>query len=200
MDAYKLPDQFVLKCTHDSGSVVFCKDKATFDKEAARQKLNQGLATKQFYLSREWPYKNVVPRIICEMLLVDGQSDDITDYKFMCFSSKVKMIMVITERHSSTGAKANCYDKYWTLLSVRDASFPNNPKPDIKPGKLNEMIHLAEILSAGMPHVRVDLYYLENRIYFGEMTFFDSGERKFFYPYEFNIQMGEWLQLPEKMK
>lgn len=200
IDFDKLPDQFVLKCTHDSGSVVLCMDKATFNKESARLKLNQGLARKQFYLTREWPYKNVIPRIICEKYLVDEQIDDAPDYKFFCFDGKAWMIMVNTERHSSTGVKTNMYDMSWTRLNAREKDYPNNPKPDIKPRKLNEMICLAEILSAGMPHVRVDFNFVNDHIFFGEMTFFHSGGRKFLQPYEFDVKMGEWLQLPEKMK
>ncbi|MGN0172207.1 MAG: ATP-grasp fold amidoligase family protein [Acutalibacteraceae bacterium] len=196
----ELPDRFVLKCTHDSGSVVICRDKATFDKEEARKILEEGLARKQFYLSREWPYKNVPPRIICEKYLEDELIEDAPDYKFFCFDGKVKALLVNSERHSPTGVKTNYYTPDWERIPMREHKFPNNPKPDSRPAKLEEMIRLAETLSAGMPHVRVDFNYVNQHIYFGEMTFYHGGGRLMFIPDEYNYVFGDWLTLPEKRR
>lgn len=198
IDFDKLPDKFVLKCTHDSGSVCIVKDKKSMDLPAIREKLERGLATKEFYLSREWPYKFVKPRIICEQYLEDASIDDAPDYKFFCFGGEPKFVMINSERHSETGLKTNIRDMEWNLLNARDKDYPNNPLPDPKPALYEKMVALAKVLSKGIPHVRVDFNYVNNHIYFGEMTFFHCGGRKPFIPYEFNVQIGSWLVLPEK--
>ena len=198
IDFDKLPNQFVLKCTHDSGSVVICRDKQSFDMESAEKKIKKGLALKQFYLTREWPYKNVKPRVICEQYLYDNFIEDAPDYKFFCFNGKPKLIMVNSERRSTSGVKTNVYDLDWNLLSMREQDYPNNPKTDIKPQRIQEMIHLAEVLAKGLPHIRVDFNYVNNKIFFGEMTFFHTGGRTFFQPFEYNLLLGSWITLPEK--
>ncbi len=200
IDFSVLPRQFVLKCTHDSGSVVFCEDRDTFDTESARAVLEKGLATKQFYLSREWPYKGVTPRIICEAYLKDGKLSDAPDYKFFCFDGAVKYFLVNTERHSPTGVKTNYYTVDWQRLDVREDKYPNNPKEDRKPEKFDEMLRLAEILSASMPHVRIDFNYVNDRIYFGEMTFYHGGGRMMYLPEKFNRIFGDLITLPPKRR
>ncbi len=199
IDFNALPDKFVLKCTHDSGSIVICKDKSKLDIEDARLKLNACLRKNPFLLAREWPYKNVVPRIICEGLLEDSRQDDLADYKFHCFGGKVKLIGVYKERRKKGGPKCNLYDIDWNKTNIMDYPFPNRPEFDECPGKFHEMVRLAETLSSGIPYVRVDFYYVNDRIYFGEMTFFHHGGRKMFKPYEVNLKMGEWITLPEKI-
>ncbi len=196
IDFDKLPDKFVLKCTHDSGSVVIVKNKARMKLAAVRAKIERGLATKMFYQSREWPYKNVKPRIICEGFLEDVKSKDIIDYKFHCFGGEPKVVGVFSERQSPDGAKANFYDMDWKLQDIQDSCWPNKPGSDEKPKDFQTMVGLARVLSSGIPYVRVDFYYVNEHILFGEMTFFDSGARKLFKPFSVNELFGSWITLP----
>lgn len=200
IDFDKLPNEFVLKCTHDSGSVVICKDKSSFDIDAAREKLNKGLAREQFYLSREWPYKNVPHRIICEALLKNKNGEDLRDYKLFCFNEVVKIICVISDRESETGEKINYYDSLWSPLPMKHDSFPNNDEGDPRPRNLNDMLCIAKKISLGMPFVRVDFYNCNDMIYFGEITFFPSGGYRLFVPDKYNYILGEWLELPSETR
>lgn len=199
IDFDTLPNEFVLKCTHDSGSVVICKDKQTFDVQSAQKVLEEGLARKQFYLSREWPYKNVKPRMICEKYLRDDNMENAPDYKFFCFDGEVKCFLVNSGRNSEAGLKTNYYTPNWDYIPMREDKYPNNPLKDNCPKNFQEMMNLAKILSEGMPHVRVDFNYVNDKIYFGEMTFFHGGGRLMFEPESYNELFGSWLTLPEKM-
>ena len=198
IDFSKLPDKFVLKCTHDSGSVCIVKDKSKMDLEAIRQKLEKGLATKQFYLSREWPYKNVKPRIICEEMLEDTVINDIIDYKFHCFNGTPKIVGVFTGRQTHEGTKCNYYDMEWKWQDIQDCSGYPNTSLNKKPVKFTLMIDFAKKLSKGIPCVRVDFYEVNGHLYFGEMTFFDSGGRMLFHPLSVNTLLGSWIKLPPK--
>ena len=193
-----LPDEFVLKCNHDSGSVAICKSKATFDYQAANELLTKGLGRNQFYLSREWPYKNVEPCIICEKLLKDDQFEDIQDYKFFCFDGKVRFYAVYTDRHSDM--KITYYYPGWERIPVKLCRYPVNLQEDFHPKYFDTMLEYAEKLSEGFPEVRVDFYYVNDEIYFGEMTFFSSGGRLLWEPDEYNYNFGEWIKLPPKMR
>ena len=198
IDFDALPDEFVLKCNHDSGSVAICKDKKAFDLDAAEELLTKGLARNQFYLSREWPYKNVEPCIICEKLLKDDHFDDIQDYKFFCFDGKVRFFAVYTDRH--TDMKITYYYPGWERIPVKLCKYPVNPDEDYRPERFDTMMEYAEKLAEGFPEVRVDFYYVNDEIYFGEMTFFSSGGRLLWEPDEYNYKFGEWIHLPPKMR
>ena len=200
IDFTKLPDQFVLKCTHDSGSVVICKNKEQFDFVQAREKIETGLTRKQFYLSREWPYKNLKPRIICEKYLVDDRGTDSPDYKLFCFDGEVKMIQINSERSSATGVKSNFFSIEKKPVAIKEKGYDNNPGITSLPAISDEMVVLAQVLSKNMPHVRVDFNCVNNHIYFGEMTFFQGGGRLLFEPDEWNYKFGEWITLPQKMR
>ena len=197
IDFNSLPDKFVLKCTHDSGSVCIVKNKREMDLPAIREKIERGLATKQFYLSREWPYKNVKPRIICEGLLEDKIVQDLIDYKFYCFNGEPKVVGVFSGRSSPSGAVANFYDMDWNLLDIQDCCWPKGNGKDVKPANFEMLKNNARTLSSGIPHVRVDFYDVEGHPYFGEMTFFESGGRKLFKPFCVNELWGSWITLPK---
>lgn len=178
IDFDALPQRFVLKCTHDSGSVVVCQDKNKLDWAAARKKIEKGLKQKYYLIAREWPYKNVQPRIICEEYITDNpETDSITDYKFYCFGGEVDSVMVCTERE--TGApKFYFFDQKWELkrYNKRGKEAPEGftlPKPE----NMDEMFSMAKRLAkyCKAPFVRIDLYSSENQIYFGEFTFFPNG-------------------------
>lgn len=173
----KLPNQFVLKCTHDSGSIVICKDKSKLDFEAAKKKLKKGLKRNLFWYGREWPYKNVKRRIIAEKYMTDSPDiDEFTDYKFYCFNGYVDCVLTCIER-STGNPKFYFFDKDWKLLryNKRGKEAPADftlPKPE----NIEEMFRIASELSKGIPFLRVDLYNSSGKIYFGELTFFpDSG-------------------------
>jgi hypothetical protein len=192
----KLPNQFVLKCTHDSGSVVICTDKAAFNIEEARNKLNKSLKRNHYYEGRKIQYKNIKPRIICEKYMVDESGFELKDYKIFCFNGVPKIIQVHFDRF--TDHKRNLYDIEWNYISAY-ILHPTDPNTIItKPKKLKEMLYIAEILSKDIPHVRVDLYLIGNDIFFGELTFTHAAGFAKFEPEEFALQMGKWIELPKK--
>lgn len=174
IDFDKLPDQFVLKCNHDSGGLVICRDKSKLDIEAARKKINKSLKRDFFKITREWPYKDVKPRIIAEKYMSDSDGKFI-DYKFFCFNSFVHNVMVCVDRELGD-TKFYFFDKNWDLLRLnkRGKNAPENfslPKPE----NMEKMFEIASILSKGTVFSRIDLYNTDGKIYFGEITFFPSS-------------------------
>ncbi len=201
IDFSTLPNQFVMKCTHDSGSVIICKNKNELEIEKARSTIETALSINHFYRSREWPYKNVKPRIIIEKYMFNEDGSDANDYKFFCFDGKVKIFQVNCERQSETGTKTNFYLPPWEQVDIRDAGYAPSSYELKKPEKLEEMICLAEqIAQYTLPHARIDFNLFNNRIYFGEITFYHCGGRKFFEPFSANEMFSEWLILPAKMR
>lgn len=196
IDFSMLPDQFVLKCTHDSGGVAICRDKSEFDINGVREKFNYSLKRNYFYYGREWPYKNVKPRIIAEKYMMDESGMEPRDYKIFNFHGEPKVIQVDIDRF--TNHRHNYYSPAWEFMNV----YINDPNdPDIvieRPSKLDELLDLAKKLSQGIPHVRTDFYIVGDKILFGELTFFHEGGMGRFYPSEFGKQMGAWLRLPDK--
>ena len=178
IDFDALPDKFVLKCNHNSGlGMYICKDKSKMDVEKVKKELQRGLDQDYYLTGREWPYKDVPRKIICEKFMSDTpDASDFTDYKFFCFDGYVDCVMVCLER-SSGNTKFYFFDEKWELkrLNIRGKNAPEGftiPKPEC----MDEMFKIAAELSKGLPYVRVDLYQSNGQIYFGEMTFFpDSG-------------------------
>ena len=187
-----MPRQFVLKCTHDSASVIICKDKAKFDIANAKKKLRNHISINYYYPSREWPYKNIKPRIIAESFLYDG-TDDLKDYKFFCFNGEVKYIQVDYNRF--TDHRRNIYDAQWNLQDFA-IQYPSDKTSIIPPPKkLEEMKKIAQILSQGIPHVRIDLYNIRGKIFFGECTFFHGASFEKFSPTEWDLKFGSLLKI-----
>ena len=196
IDFDALPEKFVIKCNHDSGGVAICRDKNKFDFDAVRKKLEKSLKSNFYYAGREWQYKYIEPKLICEEYIEDSPGD-IWDYKIFCFDGVPELIHVNFDR--STNLKKNIYDINWNLLDV-EMHYSNDPDKIIdKPGNLDEMLEVAARLSKGFPHVRVDLYNVEGEIYFGEMTFTHTGGNSDFRPESFDYELGSWLTLPPKM-
>lgn len=176
IDFDKLPKQFVLKCTHNSGGLVICKDKSNLNLEKAKQKINRSLAFDYYYNSREWPYKNVQPRIIAEQYMENADGSAIDDYKIQCFDGNVDNIMVCVGRFEKSGVHYHYFDKEWNYLPYCPYEGINGENVNIAPPeKLNEMLEIAEKLSKGIPQLRVDLYEIKGQVYFGELTFFTSS-------------------------
>lgn len=194
IDFNSLPNQFVLKCTHDSGGIVVCKDKSKLDKNAALDKLARGLKENYYYHNREWPYKNVKPRIIAEQYMSD-KNGVLNDYKWFCFDGIPRAMFIATDRfNKQEETKFDFYDMDFRHLPFTNGH-PNSSKPLSKPGCFEEMKYLAEKLSHGMPHVRVDLYDVDGDVYFGEMTFFHWSGLMPFEPIEWDYKFGEWIDL-----
>ena len=194
----ELPDQFVLKCTHDSGGLVICRDKTSFDKEAARQKINNSLKYNYYKHAREWPYKNVKPRIIAEKYMEDQQSKDLKDYKIFTFNGVAKALFIATERQTEgTETKFDFFDTEFKHLPFTNGH-PNAEICPKKPERFNEMLELAEKLSKKIPQLRVDFYEVNGKAYFGELTFYHWSGFKPFDPLEWDEKFGSWIKLPEK--
>lgn len=195
----ELPDQFVLKCTHDSGGIVICKDKSKLDKAHARTVLNCFLQS-NYYLrtGREWPYKNVKPRIMAEVYMEDDKTQELRDYKFFTFDGIVRALYIASDRQNSkVDTKFDFYDSNFIHLDIVNGH-PNAKDVIEKPSKFDAMKSLAEKLSVGIPHVRVDLYEVNGKIYYGEYTFFHLSGMTPFKPEIWDKTFGDWLQLPAK--
>lgn len=195
IDFSKLPNQFVLKTTHDSGGVVVCPDKGKFNKEEARAKLERSLKNNYYFEHREYPYKYVKPRIIAEQFMVDESGTELKDYKFFVFNGKCKMLFVATDR-SIGDVKFDFFDEKFNHLPFVQGH-PWAEKEIKKPVGFERMVQLAEELGNPFPHVRVDLYDINGKIYFGELTFFHFSGNVPFEPVEWDYKIGEWLNLPK---
>lgn len=178
IDFDNLPKQFVLKCTHDSGGLVICKDKSQLNMEDARKKIERCLKYNYYWAGREWPYKNVPHKIIAEKFMCDSTSSgsQLTDYKFFCFYGEVDSVMLCLDRETGD-TKYYFFSPDWKLmrLNKRGKAAPEDftlPKPEC----FDEMLEIAKELSQGLPFARIDLYQCDGKVYFGEITFFpDSG-------------------------
>lgn len=195
IDFDKLPSQFVLKCTHDSGGLVICPDKSKLDINKAREKINKSLKKNYFLEHREYPYRDVKPRIIAEKFMVDESGTELKDYKFFCFNGKCKMLFVATDRNIND-VKFDFFDENFNHLPFRQGH-PWANKEIKKPTGFDKMIELSEKLSQNFLHARVDLYDINGKIYFGELTFFHFSGNVPFDPEEWDYKIGEWLILPQ---
>ncbi len=196
IDFSKLPEQFVLKCTHDSGSVEICKDRAKFDFESAKDRLTIAMGKNYYSTYREWPYKNVKPRIIAEKFMVDETVDDLRDYKVMCFNGEAKLIEVHENRFSrERGYTQTFYDREWNKLDIAQKGFLPTDEQREKPVKLEEMLALSEKIAKDMYHVRIDWYLIGDKLYFGEITFYDGSGFTEFADEKDDIFLGNLIQL-----
>ena len=188
----QLPARFAIKATHGSGWNLLCFDKDQYDWELAQRKIAHWLNLNFFQVGREWAYREVPPRIICEELIDDGNGQSPPDYKFFCFHGEPQLIQVDLNRFS--GHQRNLYDTQWNLMPVEFEYPVGNPEPRA-PANIGEMMDVAKLLSDGFPFVRVDLYSTQGKIYFGEMTFFPEKGVGRFRPYRFDEEFGRHLDL-----
>lgn len=197
IDFDKLPNQFVLKCTHDSGGLVICRDKKSLDIQAARKKIEKSLKSNFYWVGREWPYKNVKPRIIAEQYMEDNSSKDLKDYKFFGFGGQVKCFKVDFDRFVEH--HANYYDPTGNILHFGEKICPPNFDANIvMPNNLKLMDELAEKLSQNMPFLRADFYDVNGKVYFGELTFYPASGFGKFTDEAWDEQLGKWIKLPGK--
>lgn len=198
IDFEALPEQFVLKCNHDSGGVVICRDKSRLDVEAVKRELDRKLKINYYKSSREWPYKDVEPCIFAEKYMVDESGVELKDYKWYCFNGCAKILLITTDRIlKEEPTKYTYFDMDYNMLPFYNSG-PHSDKPIPKPATFDEMRWLAERLAKEIPHLRVDLYDINGRVFFGELTFFDSSGMSVFDPPEWDETIGGWLTLPEK--
>ncbi|MBR2029265.1 MAG: glycosyl transferase [Oscillospiraceae bacterium] len=196
IDFDNLPEQFVLKTTHDCGGVVICKDKVSFDMLAARNFIEHHLKRNYYLSCREWPYKYVKPRIFAEKYLSDVELGDLRDYKFFCFDGVPKLMFIASERQSKDQeTKFDFYDMDFNHLPIINGH-PNSENYIACPVNFEKMKELASKLSVGVPHLRVDFYESNGNLYLGELTFSHWGGLVPFEPEEWDEIIGSWLKLP----
>lgn len=196
IDWCSLPEQFVVKSTNDSGGVVVCKDKGTLNIEAAKEKLRSLGGRDYTTISKEYPYKNVPHRFIAEEYMEDESGYELKDYKIFCFDGEPKFLFVATGRQQHD-TRFDFYDTEFNHLPVINGH-PNADVWPTKPQNFEEMLEVASKLSKGIPHVRVDLYNVNGRIYFGELTFFHWSGTTPYEPVEWDYKFGAYLKLPIK--
>lgn len=200
IDFSSLPDRFVLKTTNGGGGggVIICRDKNNLNLASVAEQLNSSLKENIYQQFKEWPYKNVKPRIIAEKFMVD-ESGELRDYKFYCFNGEPKVFLVASERFSGHRTYFDYFDMEGNHLPFTQGGM-NNPVTPALPSTFEEMKQVAKKLSHGLPHVRIDLYSVAEKVYFGEFTFFDSSGFEKFTPREWDNIFGNWLKLPTSSK
>lgn len=188
-----LPDKFVLKATHGSGYNIICHNKNNLNWEKAYKKMDIWMSTNYYWHTREWVYKDIKPRIISEKFIEADDAPPLKDYKFFCFNGEPKLVFVCKNRGINT--TFDFYDMDWNYLNIKN-HYPNSGVPIKKPKKFEKMKELAGELASEFPHVRVDFYYENNKIIFGELTFFHFSGFEPFEPEGIDKKIGSWLHLP----
>lgn len=196
----ELPNEFVIKCTHDSGGLIICKDKTKFDKTKAKKKISRCLKNDFYYSSREWPYKNVKKRIIVEKYMATENQKELIDYKFFCFNGEPKFLYISEGLSDHSTAKISFADmNYKKTEFYRNDYTPFDELPP-KPNNFENMKQLAKKLAQGIPFVRVDLYEIEGKIYFGELTFYPGSGYIPFNTKEWDIKLGKLIEIDNEKK
>lgn len=203
IDFDSLPEKFVLKCTHDCGGLVICRDKSKLDKDEARKKINKCLKKNYYFSSREWPYKNVKPRIIAEKYLENMSEDSelgIVDYKWFCFGGEPKFLYVSQGLEEHSTARISFYDMEFNKMPFSRSDYKGFEEKPFKPTRFDEMKEIARKLAKDIPFVRIDLYEINGNIYFSEITFYPCSGMIPFTPAEWDYELGNLLDLKvEKM-
>lgn len=195
IDFNSLPNKFVLKCTHDSGGVVICQDKKLLNIELAKQKINKSLKCNFYYVGREWPYKNVKPRIIAEKYLEDKSTSDLKDYKFYCFNGEPLFLYLSQGMNNHQTARISYVNLDWTLAKYKRSDYLSFTELPQKPKNLNKMIELSRSLAKDIKFLRVDFYEVNGQIYFGELTFYPGSGFTPFASYQDDLDIGNYLKL-----
>lgn len=188
----KLPNELVLKCNHDSGSIIKIQDKTLVNEEKIIKHFNKCLKKNYYYKTREWPYKNIVPKVIAEEYLNDGTTIGLRDYKVFCFHGKVKFIRV--QYMGKDSVIKSEFDTNWKIIDKTMNFLPDGTVVE-KPKNLNKIIELAEILAKDMVHLRVDFYLVNDRIFIGELTLYHGSGFNWFRYRDVEIKMGSYINL-----
>jgi len=195
IDFDSLPDRFVLKCTHDSGGLVICRNKQELNKEQARKKINKSLKKNFYWIGREWAYKNVQPKIIAEQYMEDKNNSSMIDYKFYCFNGEPKFLYVSQGLENHSTARISYVTLDWEIAPYKRTDYSNFEKLPPKPKTFEKMLEFSKILSNGIPFSRIDFYEINGNLYFGEITFFPGSGLSPFEPEEWDKKIGDWLIL-----
>lgn len=195
IDFDTLPDKFVLKCNHDCGGLIICKDKSKLDIDAARKKINDCLKKNYYWTSREWPYKDVKPCILAEEYL--DMPEGLTEYKLFSFNGRAEIILVCKGIAHTPSRTNTFFDRDFNRLPIQSL-LPNQKEEEPKPAEYEQMLAIADKISEGIPQVRVDFYIIKGKVYVGEMTFFHNTGTTKINPEEWDRKMGDWIILPEK--
>lgn len=191
-----LPEKFVLKCTHDSGSVIVCDDKSKNNRKETIKKLNRALKLNYYYAGREWAYVNIQPRIIAEKYLNQGDHLELRDYRCFCFNGEPHFFSVDLSINDKSKTRRNLYDLNWNLIDA-EITYPNETELKVeKPSSLNLMTELSRKLSRELPFSRVDFYFVDNQVYFGEITLYHQNGLGHIRPESFDKYLGELIKLP----
>lgn len=196
IDFDALPNQFVLKCTHDSEGLVIVKDKSTMNMEEAKKKITSAMKYNFFFIGREWPYKNVVPRIIAEPYIEDKKVSELRDYKFFCFNGEPKMFY-ITSGRAKNETTLDFFDMNKNHLDI-ELHYPNSKESLLMPKNFDLMIELCKKLSKDFKHVRLDFYESNGKVYFGEFTFYNFSGLSKFKPEKWDYELGELLTIDKR--
>ena len=207
IDFDALPDQFVLKCNHNSGTgMCICRDKSTLNYDKVRNELRKGLKENFYYRHREWPYLNVPRKIVAEKLLRSAnasmQDKGLDDYRFYCFHGKPKLVYAYQSGTLEFGNKpgiASCdiFSPNWEHMPFRQKS-PNAPSEPLPPKNFNKMLEISECLANGLTFLRVDFYEIDGQLYIGELTLYPGGGLAPFHPAQWDEKIGTWLKLPNE--
>lgn len=208
IDFSLLPNRFVLKANHDS-NIFVCVDKERqrFEDKSGRiiigfaevvQELKRRLQIDYYKFFREWPYKNIPRKVICERFMENTNGDSLLDYKLFCFNGIPKLIMINSNRFQEGGVKTDIYDTNWNHLDMQDEGYPMLGDVFAKPPEINELLQISTQLAEGIPFVRIDYNVWDRVIYFGEFTFYHNAGMERFQPEEWDRKLGEWLDLPRK--
>lgn len=194
IDFDKLPDQFVIKCTHDSGGLIICKDKTKLDKKNARRKINKSLRRNYYYPGREWPYKNVKPRIIIEKYIEDRDSKTVRDYKFFCFNGEPK-ILYVSEGSHTANQRIAFFDMQYNQLPIKRTDYKDYDRLPPKPKNFSKMKRFSAVLSNEIPHLRVDWYDINGKLFFGELTFYTQTGMIPFEDEKWDKKLGDYIDI-----
>jgi hypothetical protein len=195
IDFAALPPRFVLKATHGSNMNIICRDKASLDQDGARALMKRWLQTNFFYSGRQWAYKNITPRLVCEKYLENEEFHELLDYKFYCYAGKPEVLFVCSGRYGGSGVAYNAYDMNWKRIHT----FKGKPASELaieKPANFAAMVAVARELCGGFPFIRVDLYSIQGKLVFGEFTFYPDSGVVPFTPDRYNYFFGDLFVLP----
>lgn len=193
IDFPTLPNEFVLKVNHSSGALLICTNKSEINWKEQRKKFSGWLRRNYYYYHGEWGYKNIEPKIICERFL----EKEIVDYKFYCFNGQPHFLYVSKGAASRLTEKNDFYDLEWNRTPFERIDYPGFDYILPKPNNFNKMLLLCHELAKPFPFVRIDLYEVDNKIYFSELTFYPTAGFTFFSPKEYDKIIGEKLALPK---
>lgn len=198
IDFSHLPKQFVLKCNHNSGGLCICRDKSKISENKIKRKFRKEIKRNYYLSGREWPYKNISRKIVCEKYMEDEQQKQLIDYKFYCFNGEPRFLYVSQGLENHNTARISFLKMDWSFADFSRSDYPPFDELPKKPDKYFEMIEIAKKLSMGIPFLRVDLYEIRNQIYFGELTFSPCSGMMPFVPKEADLMLGELLELNQK--